>query len=637
MSLGLAATPPNLGESTSAAPLVSVIMPVYNKGATLEESVASVVAQTLCQWEIIVWDDGSPDDLTPLALSRIERRNDPRIQVVRASNSGVIAARNAAIGRSIGRYLCCLDPDDIVEPTYFEKAVMMLEARPELSVISPFVRVFGDDNLVWQTEGLVPKLLAYDNALPVCSIVRRDALIEVGGFSHQFMENCEDWALWAALAAAGHQSAVLPEVLFRYRYSHTQGRDAGSRNYDDFQRRISQLYPGLAGGDVPARVPPDEPPAILQVAIPTSHRRPVLLAVPWMTRLGGGEQVARVLAAGFRERGHTVVIVAFEPPPPDAVDGTEAVGSVTPYFYNLPTIAARDDFAPIVRRLMQGLPGAHIVIIGATWMYEHLSDVKSWCNGPVSVIDLLFNHQGHIASNVAHRSEIDAIVPVSHRLADLLVDHFNVTAKVKPIYIGIDPPDKISVVPPNLSRREELPLCVWLGRHSTEKRPEWFVDAARILQEFADFAMTGDDGGHFDPSGTLQRLGHLEDPSGLVSAADLLVLTSSIEGIPLTVMEAVAVGTPAFCTNVGGVGEFVVDGVNGVLVDPWSFDEFVASLRELLTDRPRLDRLNVSAAATGLPHQFSTEAMIDDFDELLADLEVGPSEISPINSSSPQQ
>ena len=112
--------------------------------------------------------------------------------------------------------------------------------------------------------------------------------------------------------------------------------------------------------------------------------------------------------------------------------------------------------------------------------------------------------------------------------------------------------------------------------------------------------------------------------SGLVSAADLLVLTSSIEGIPLTVMEAVAVGTPAFCTNVGGVGEFIVDGANGVLVDPSSFDGFVASLRELLTDRPRLARLNESAAATGLSNQFSTEAMIDAFDELLAELESEP-------------
>jgi O-antigen biosynthesis protein len=599
-------------------------MPAYKKATTLEESVQCVIDQTLDRWELVIWNDGSPDDLTPLVLARVEALSDRRIIVVNAENQGVIAARNAAAARSTGRYLCCLDPDDIIEPTYFEKAVIILEARPELSVVAPYVRGFGDDDFLWHPGELWPDVLAYDNALPVCAVIRRDAFFEVGGFSAKFAENCEDWGLWAALAAAGHRSTLIREVLFRYRYSATEGRDAGSRNYDDFQRRISQMYPGLAGRTVPERPVAVPSPSSL-VDIPSrfdvGSRRPVVLAVPWMTRLGGGEQVARSLAAGLRQRGHTVVMVAFESPPPNSADGTELVGESTPYFYNLPNIVQRDDYGSVMKRILTGLASAHIVVIGATWIYDHIDDCRSWCPGPTTVIDLLFNHIGHIASTTMHADSIDVMVPVSRRLADLLSKHFQVPSAVRPVYIGIDPPAPAPRLPEMLARRPELPLCVWLGRHSSEKRPEWFVEAAKQLSGVADFAMTGDGECRPSPAGTLQLVGHLENPSGLVAAADLLVLTSSVEGIPLTVMEAVAVGTPAFCTDVGGIREFVQDGTSGVLVDPGSFEEFVTSLRDLLVDRDRLARLRSTTTSVGFPAGFTTEEMLDAFDTVLAEFE----------------
>ena len=615
--------------NSTAPPLVSIIMPVYKKGDTLEESVACVVAQTLVSWEAIIWDDGSPDDMTKMAIARVEALCDPRLIVVHAENRGVIAARNAAVAASSGRYLCCLDPDDIIEATYLEKAVLILEVRPEISIVSPYVRLFGDDDLLWRPVDLRPDVIAYDNALPVASVLRRAAFDEVGGFSPMFMENCEDWALWSSLSAAGHRSVVLREVLFRYRYSATAGRDAANRNYDDFQRRLSQMYPGLAGGNVPAReLPKRELPLRTEVScgFDLGEGRPVVLALPWMTRLGGGEQVARALADGLRQRGRTVILAAFESPPPHAADGSEEAGRATPYHYNLPTLVDRADYRDFVKRIMSALPGAHVVIVGSTWAYEHIADLRSWCPGPVSVVDLLFNHIGHLSTSLLHSEQIDAVVPVSQRLGDLLSGYYRVTSRVRPVYVGIDPSASLPELPDGLARRPGLPLCVWLGRHSSEKRPEWFVDVARMFGHLADFAMTSDGEFRESPAGSLQRIGHLEDPSGLVAAADLLVLTSSVEGIPLTIMEAIAVGTPVFCTDVGGIREFVTEGTNAVLVDPASFEAFASALGDLLADRERLSGLQEATRTAGFPAGFTTEDMVAGFHAVLTELEAAGDE-----------
>ncbi len=115
--------------------LVSVIMPVYNKGATLRSSIDSVKAQTLGAVEIVIWDDGSTDPETLSALD--EASNMPDVVMFRAPNQGVVGARNSAIALSRGRYICCLDPDDQIAPTYLEQAVALLESQPQYAITYP--------------------------------------------------------------------------------------------------------------------------------------------------------------------------------------------------------------------------------------------------------------------------------------------------------------------------------------------------------------------------------------------------------------------------------------------------------------------------------------------------------------------
>ena len=183
------------------------------------------------------------------------------------------------------------------------------------------------------------------------------------------------------------------------------------------------------------------------------------------------------------------------------------------------------------------------------------------------MIDVLFNHVGHVADNLRVASSIDITVAASKRLAHLLTSDYDVPNRVETIYVGIDgdtsATERASELQRTSWRRLELPLLVWLGRFSEEKRPDWFIRLAKELHELADFAMAGDGPRLAEVEAaarsidSLHYLGVVENPLDVVAAADLLVLTSVVEGIPLVAMEAVARGTPLLSTAVGGIPEFV--------------------------------------------------------------------------------
>ena len=105
----------------ASQPLVSVVVPVYNVEKMLSRCVDSLVAQTYEHTEIILVDDGSPDQCPRLCDEWAQR--DSRIHVVHQHNQGLAAARNAGMDHARGAYYAFVDSDDYVEPTYVERMV----------------------------------------------------------------------------------------------------------------------------------------------------------------------------------------------------------------------------------------------------------------------------------------------------------------------------------------------------------------------------------------------------------------------------------------------------------------------------------------------------------------------------------
>jgi glycosyltransferase involved in cell wall biosynthesis len=201
-------------------PRVSVIMPVYNCAPFLRESVESVLAQTLKDFELILVDDGSSDGSWEILQTFVDRR----IRTSRfEQNLGVAFARNFALEKADCEYVAFLDADDLAHPSRLAVQVAYLDSRPEIGAtasrawIKESVRRYK-----WPFEPLSPEeisiTLVFRNPLVTSSVsIRRNLWIPFRSDS----EPGGDYYLWARLTPVVH-FALLRKMLVTYR-EHTSG------------------------------------------------------------------------------------------------------------------------------------------------------------------------------------------------------------------------------------------------------------------------------------------------------------------------------------------------------------------------------------------------------------------------------
>ena len=198
----------------NASSTVSVVITCYNLGEFLDEAVQSVLSQTYQDFEILIVDDGSTDEHTCDLLASYTR---PKTRVLHTANGGLPAARNVGIRQTTGRFLCMLDADDCLEPTYMERSVQALQDDESLAFVSHWLRTFGDESWEWTPRDCeLPAFLA-TNPINGAALFRRDAWSAAGGFDEAMREGLEDWDFWITLVEKGWRGRILPEFLFRYR------------------------------------------------------------------------------------------------------------------------------------------------------------------------------------------------------------------------------------------------------------------------------------------------------------------------------------------------------------------------------------------------------------------------------------
>lgn len=224
-------------------PSISIIIPCYNHGAYLMEAIDSVLASTFRDFEIIVVDDGSDEAETIAVLSEINR---PKTRVMQQKNKGLPAARNAGINLSSGKYILCLDADDMVTPTLLEKSFQVLENCPKTGVVATLPQHFGDQNYIWRPIPFSFYQLLRENLLHATCLFRHNIWKTVGGYDENMRAGCEDWEFWIRVAKAGWKFARIDEPLFLYRkdgqsmVSETQKRRHEIFSY--IQRKHPDLY-----------------------------------------------------------------------------------------------------------------------------------------------------------------------------------------------------------------------------------------------------------------------------------------------------------------------------------------------------------------------------------------------------------
>lgn len=206
--------------------LISVIMPAYNAGKYLGESIESVRQQTYAGWELVVVDDGSTDNTSQIAQRYVDA--DPRVRLFFQSNGGQASARNKALREARGELVAFLDSDDLWLPEKLQSQLAVMDTRKVDLVYSDGI-MFSDDApelpdkffiVPGETRGLeMFKLLFAANRIATLSVlVNRKSLDAVGLFDEdRTYQNSEDYDLWLKLAKNGSTFYGMTEKLMRYR------------------------------------------------------------------------------------------------------------------------------------------------------------------------------------------------------------------------------------------------------------------------------------------------------------------------------------------------------------------------------------------------------------------------------------
>ncbi len=209
----------------SGSPRVSVIIPCYNHGEFLNETVDSVLAQSFTDFEIIIVDDGSTDPVTVRLLRGYQR---PKTTVLHTANAGVSAARNTGIGRARGTYILPLDADDRVAPSYMEKAIAILDASPDVGIVYCDEEMFGEKQGAWDLPEYDPVAELFDNLIHPAAFYRKSDWQRVGGYSTAFVYGWEDWDFWVSMSQLNKKVSKIQEILYYYRVRGTS-RDHSMR------------------------------------------------------------------------------------------------------------------------------------------------------------------------------------------------------------------------------------------------------------------------------------------------------------------------------------------------------------------------------------------------------------------------
>lgn len=203
----------------TAAPLFSVVIPVFDRAGVLGDALRSVLAQSCRDLEIIVVDDGSTDDPAAVAAGF----DDPRIRVLRQDNRGAAAARNRGIDEARGRYVAFLDSDDRFLPHHLEAMARLLADKPHMAGYAPIVVDRGGGrSLVKPPRGLRPGedmavyLLCDRGFVPTITlVVPREFAVRVRYDERVSYGDDKDFALRLSLAGCAFAMADEPGAVWR--------------------------------------------------------------------------------------------------------------------------------------------------------------------------------------------------------------------------------------------------------------------------------------------------------------------------------------------------------------------------------------------------------------------------------------
>ncbi len=238
--------PKNLKKFNQIKDLLSVVIPYYNLGKLLEETLDSVLNSTYKNLEIIIVNDGSTDEESLNMLKKIEKRGLENVRVLTTSNQGLASARNNGAKEAKGEFLAFIDADDLIDSRYFEKAIKILKKYKNVSFVYSWVQYFENSNDVWPTYNAEFPYMLGHNMLNANFVLKYDEFMNKG-LNKKIMEySLEDFEAWISIMEKGGVGVSIPQILTKYRIrKNSMYRQSNKNQIYYLYQLITQLHSSL--------------------------------------------------------------------------------------------------------------------------------------------------------------------------------------------------------------------------------------------------------------------------------------------------------------------------------------------------------------------------------------------------------
>lgn len=210
--------------------LISVVIPYYNLGSTLPETIESIKSSNYKKYEIIIVNDGSTDEESIKVLDNY--KDDKNIRILNIENKGLANARNVGAEAARGEFVAFLDADDKVDATFYEKAINILHQYTNVSYVYSWVQYFEGSTHVWPTFNVHIPYLLCANMLAAFVVIRKKDFLNFGQNRIKMEYGMEDYDGWVSLAEHGCLGVAIPEKLNLYRIR----KDSMSRQFNKKMR-----------------------------------------------------------------------------------------------------------------------------------------------------------------------------------------------------------------------------------------------------------------------------------------------------------------------------------------------------------------------------------------------------------------
>lgn len=603
----------------SGSVLVSVVIPYYNRADTVDDTVASLESQTFTNFETIIVNDGSTE---PESIKKLEeiKKSKFKAAIINQENAGVAAARNNGVGQASGKYIICLDSDDVLEPTYIEKATTVLETNPDASVATSYMNMFGVINKEYEHVGYDPEQIIRNNMVITAAEYKKEAWEASGGYKSGI--GYEDWEFWVNLSEKGYWAKLIPETLFRYRTSmqsrYVEDKDVHWKNMKSIQRlhpqykrniqRLKAKRQAVKNVYDPqtALVNLDNGKLYKQFGNPKPN---VLIIVPWLT-FGGAETLILNFTKEIKDDFNLSFISGLE----SKHEWEYKFKEITDRIYHMSNLFGETDkYLEFISNYIKTRKIDAMHIIHTDYAFPMLPELKHR-HPELRVIVTLFNDRAaHFAESLKVSGYIDEFSSDNKSVYDHYCRELGDAASVRIIPNAIDSNEVYNpLLYDRQKEREALGIgrkelaVFFIGRISEEKKPDVFLDVAeKICKKHRDIKFFVIGNGPMMPEVSrqmelinepnIQYLDYKSEVASYLAAADIFVLPSSIEGFPLSILEAMAMKVAVIASDVGAVSEVIRSGSDGFVVAPSSAAEIAEAIEKLKSNSKLLEKIKRSA------------------------------------------